>query len=202
MTTAREIITELQKMFPAELRAKWDTTDGLVSGNTSKTVQKVILGLELRDTISHKDADMFIVHHPPIFGPEKKVTNPSYKKAEFGSKIVYAIHSRLDITGFVSKAIAEKLFKKDKYHISKILEDGTVIIELKKPLAMKEIIHAIKDELKLKSVNAITTRASVRRIGIHGGEAFAQHHVDDAVKEKYLFSSRRELSCTVLCLSV
>ena len=59
-------------MFPDRFKMAWDTTDGLVADNISKPVKKVIVNLEFRDNIITKEVDMFVLHHPPIFGPEKR----------------------------------------------------------------------------------------------------------------------------------
>jgi dinuclear metal center YbgI/SA1388 family protein len=183
MATAKDIINELQRMFPESLEEEWDRTEGLVSGNINTKVNNIILALEFRNGIQDKKADMIIVHHPPIFGHKKQVTNPFYKKNMHNNKVVYAIHSRLDKTGFANKALAEKLFGAFKYDIFKILSDGTVIIELDKPLTKTKIINNIKNKLMLKAVNAITKKGKIKRIAIHGGEGFNQHHVIAASKE-------------------
>ena len=80
MATAKDIINELQRMFPESLEEEWDRTEGLVSGNINTKVNNIILALEFRNGIQDKKADMIIVHHPPIFGHKKQVTNPFYKK--------------------------------------------------------------------------------------------------------------------------
>jgi len=183
MSTAKEIITELERLFPNELRAKWDTTDGLISGDIDSEVKNVTLTLEFRENITPKDSDMILLHHPPIFGHEKQVTNPFYKRLSTDDKTVYTIHSRLDKSGFVNKAIAESLFKTEGYVVLKILEDGTAIIELNDMHKMSVLMELIKQKLKLTTLNHIIKKENIRRIAIHGGEGFNQHHVVDAMKE-------------------
>lgn len=182
MTKAKEIISELEKTFPNGLRAKWDMTDGLISGDINNNVKRAIVSLEFRENFTDKDIDMLILHHPPIFGSEKSITNPFYKESKMGKTVIYAIHSRLDKPGVVSKAIAERLFD-SKFELKKVLEDGTSIIELKNPLHIEEIIKIIKEKIKIKYLNTIINNNTVNRIAIHGGEGFNQHHVDDAMKE-------------------
>jgi dinuclear metal center YbgI/SA1388 family protein len=184
MTTAKEIILELETLFPNELRAKWDTTDGLVSGNVDVDVKNVTISLEFRENINLKNADMIIIHHPPTFGSEKNVTNPFYKKIVVDNTPIYAIHSRIDKIGFVSKAIAENLFKTAGYKIVKILDDGTAIVELNDLTNMNTMTDLIKQKLNLKTLNHITKKNDVKRIAIHGGEGFNHHHVIDAMKEQ------------------
>lgn len=183
MTRAKEIIAELKRLFPESLAYEWDTTQGLISGSVEKVVKKAVLSLEFRDNIADRDADMIITHHPPLFGPERCVTNPFYRRMAHGDEVVYAIHSRLDRTGFSNEALAEKLFARTGYRVVKILEDGTAIIKLKAPLSEETIVKGIKSSLKLKSVNAITKKKRVKRVAIHGGEGFNQGHVISASKE-------------------
>ena len=183
MTTANGIITELRKMFPEKLSMEWDNTQGLIAGNASKTIKKVIVSLEFRSNIPERKADMIILHHPPIFGQKRKITNPFYKEWKHSGEVIYAIHSRMDRAGFASRAVAERLFENSEYKALKTLDDGTIIIELKKQTQVKEIAKRIKNRLKLKTVNAIIKKQTVKKIGIHGGEAFQLHHIADAIKE-------------------
>lgn len=183
MTLAKDIIEKLQELFPENLRSEWDITQGLISGSVDKKVKTVVLSLEFRDNVAKKNADMIIVHHPPKFGPEKSITNPFYNNIDIGDKVVYAIHSSLDRTGFANKAIAEKLFSKVGYDIVKVLDDGTAIIELKSPMAEDVATSMIKNILGLKSVNSIVKKDKIKRIAIHGGEGFNQEHVITASKE-------------------
>ncbi len=183
MTTAKEIIGELSRMFPSKLSSEWDTTQGLIAGNISKNVERAVLSLEFRENLTGKGADMFIFHHPPIFGPKREKTNPFYKAWKRKGEVVYAIHSRMDRTGFSNIAIAERLFGRNGYSAVKVLDDGTAIIELKRSSPFKEITSRIKSWLKLKKVSAILKKGTVKRIGIHGGEGFNRGHVALAAKK-------------------
>lgn len=184
MTTAREIIEELGRMFPERLEEPWDSTEGLISGNIGKRVKSVLLTLEFRDNVAAKEADMVILHHPPRFGMQKKVTNPFYKRARLGGRVVYAVHSRLDRTGFSNEALAERLFGRIGYRIERVLDDGTVIAALRRPLGEDAAIKLVKSRLGLESVNVIAKGKTVMKVAIHGGAGFDSHHVVDASKEK------------------
>ena len=83
----------------------------------------------------------------------------------------------------MSQAIAEKLFKKTEYTDLKILDDGTTIVNLDKHMDIYTVIKRAKDELKLGAANTIIKKRMVKKIGIHGGEAFQLHHISDAMKE-------------------
>ena len=130
------------------------------------------------------DVEMLLLHHPPIFGQNKEITNPFYRKANLPDDlIIYAIHSRIDKSGFMGEAIAEKILYKYKYIIEKRLDDGTVIISLAEQIEVNSLINAIKTGLELKTVNAIIKKRDIKRIAIHGGEAYQKHHILDASRE-------------------
>lgn len=183
MTMANDIITEMDLLFPHSLSMGWDMTQGLIVGDASKSISNVIVSLEFRDNIKDEDADMIILHHPPIFGPDREVTNPFYRSWKKNDIVVYAIHSRMDRSGFTSQAIVEKLFEKTEYANLKILDDGTAIINLDEQTDIDNLIKKTKSRLKLNSVNAIIKKRMVKKIAIHGGEAFQLHHISDAMKE-------------------
>ena len=169
MTTARDIAAYLDKRYPQQ-SAPWDHTDGLLEKD--RKVTNVIVALELRD----HDADFFILHHPPKFGPDKAITNPFYKDQSW-----YALHSRLDLSGDINRKIASTIFH--SFTHEKTLEDGTAIIELTEPETLSQIIQDIKTKLNSDTVKVIQKKKAVRRIAIHGGEGFNQHHVERGVNE-------------------
>lgn len=183
MTTANDIIKELDLMFPEKLAAQWDNTQGLIAGRTSKRVRRVILSLEFRDNLSRMRADMLIFHHPPMFGPKREITNPAYGKWKRKDEVVYSIHSRMDRTGLPSKSLAEKIFHGTEYRLVKVLDDGTAVVELGKRVPPQTVIKLAKKHLKLKALNALVRKSGVKLVAVHGGEAFQLHHITDAAKE-------------------
>jgi GTP cyclohydrolase I len=182
MVKAIEIIKYLESIYPESLKAKWDVTEGLIQGDVNKEIKKIIVAVELRKEIIETKADMIILHHPPIFGPEKIITNSSFKEIKDKDIIVYALHSRIDKSGDINKSLTFEIFGKN-IKIDKILEDGTIISELQKTLELDNLIKIIKSKLNLSSLKFISKDKMVKRIAIHGGEGFNHHHVIDAVKE-------------------
>jgi putative NIF3 family GTP cyclohydrolase 1 type 2 len=149
----------------------------------NKKLTKVAVSLEFRPNMP-TDADMLLLHHPPIFGQNKEITNPFYREAILPDNlIIYAIHSRIDKSGFMGEAIAEKILYKYKYIIEKRLDDGTVIISLAEQIEINSLINAIKKGLELKTVNVIIKKRDIKRIAVHGGEAYQKHHISDASRE-------------------
>lgn len=170
----------LDQKYPAETRAVWDFTDGCLEGDQEKEAKKVAVSLELGSNMLDKTYDMLILHHPPKFGKEKQVTNPFYSKIK-GNPVIYSIHSRIDVTGDMNKAIAEAIF--DNFLVEKILDDGTAIIRLKEEMPLQTLIDLLKNKLQKKALHVIEKKTNIHTIAIHGGEGFNQHHVEKAVNE-------------------
>lgn len=183
MVKAKEIIGMLDEMFPVELRAKWDFTDGLLQGNIEKEVKKIGLSLEIRENLIDTDFDMLILHHPPKFGPEKVITNPFYEKLKNKDVIIYVLHSRLDKTGLVNKEIGKAIFGSKNLEVEKVLHDGTAIIKLVNEMGVDNMVELIKSKLKIPFVKTIVKKENIQKVAIHGGEGFNPHHVKDAVNE-------------------
>lgn len=172
-----KIVKYLNCEYPQHLRATWDNTDGLVQGDPAIEVKKGIVALEISKNTP--ETEFLILHHPPIFGTEKKVTNPFYEK--FKDTPIYAIHSRIDKTGELNTAFAKFVFQDCK--VEKVLEDGTTIIVLNSALQFTEVIELIKTKLQKQTLKTISQTRRIKRIAIHGGEGFNQHHVQLAAEQ-------------------
>jgi dinuclear metal center YbgI/SA1388 family protein len=179
MITIKEIVKYLDEKYPRHLRAVWDSTDGFLQGDLNRVVRKVVVSIELNCTIVDENPLFIILHHPPKFGKERKITNPFYSKLDKDTSI-YVLHSRIDISGDINKALAQYFFESK---VDKILEDGTAIIHLKKELKLDEVIKILKHKLKKNKLKVIEKKTKIKRIAIHGGEGFNQHHIDKAVQE-------------------
>ena len=123
---------------------------------------------------------MFLTGFVLCFGNKKLVTNPFYSHLK-SNPAIYVLHSRIDVSGDINKAIAEFCFK--DFVIDKTLDDGTVIIILKKEIELSVLIESLKINLNKKCLKVIEKKKVVKKIAIHGGEGFNKHHVDKACKE-------------------
>lgn len=180
MVKANEIINFLEGKYPSTLRAVWDSTDGYLEGDTNKEVKNVGIGLEINEAIIKNNFDMLILHHPPRFGPDKRITNPFYIGLS-KNPLIYVLHSRIDRSGDLNKSFASAVFS--SFIIDKVLDDGTVIISLAVPLPLFELVSLLKSKLNKKVLKVIPKKETIKKIAIHGGEGFNQHHVEKAVKE-------------------
>lgn len=180
MVKVKEIIKYLDNKYPEDLRSVWDFTDGFLEGDLNLEVKKMYVSVELNQELINKNPKCIILHHPPKFGKDKKIINPFYSKLKHATTI-YILHSRIDKSGDINCAIAQFLF--EEYKIDEILEDGTVVITLNKEHKMDEIIRLIKEKLNLNCLKVIEKKDNIKRIAIHGGEGFNDHHVDKAAEK-------------------
>lgn len=180
MVQIKKIVEFLDEKYPSDLRAKWDFTDGFLEGNQELDVTEVLVAVELNEKIINSKTHFLILHHPPKFGSEKVVTNPFYLHLK-NNPSIYVLHSRIDISGDINKAIAEFCF--EDFVFDNVLDDGTVIITLKKEIDLSTIIESLKTKLNKKCLKIIEKKKTIKKIAIHVGEGFNRHHVDKAHKE-------------------
>lgn len=114
----RDVMNVIEELAPINLAESYDNV-GLLVGSEDAKANKVILGLELTDSLLEearlKQCDMIIVHHPLIFKPLKKIISQDV----IGSKIItlikenislYAAHTNLDTTlGGLNDFVANRL---------------------------------------------------------------------------------------------
>ena len=76
---AYELISWLEKKYPADAAEDWDNV-GLLTGDDNTEVSHVFLALDLtEETLAEAirdGADMIITHHPMIFSAIKSVSSP------------------------------------------------------------------------------------------------------------------------------
>lgn len=78
MPVLSKIIEAIAELAPWDLAESWDQV-GLQVGNKNKTIDKVLVALDFNQKILEEGLDLgvdgFIVHHPLIFKPLKRLTN-------------------------------------------------------------------------------------------------------------------------------
>lgn len=111
--TVSEIINHIHKIAPPNLAFEWDNV-GFQIGDGIMEVNKILLTLDITENAINKaikeNIDLIISHHPFIFKPIKKITNPLYLKLIKNDIAVFCAHTNLDvIKQGVNSALAEKL---------------------------------------------------------------------------------------------
>lgn len=111
--TVSEIVNHLHAIAHPNLAFEWDNV-GFQIGDGSRQVKKILLTLDVTENAINKaikeKADLIISHHPFIFKPIRKITNPLYLKLIKNDIAVFCAHTNLDvIKQGVNSALAEKL---------------------------------------------------------------------------------------------
>lgn len=118
MVILNDIISFLNQKFPEELQESWDNS-GLITGDKSKKINKVLVTLDVTsDTVSEAadfGAELIISHHPLIFSPIKKIVENQGSGSLLRSLIqndisVYSMHTNFDkAPGGMNDLLCEKL---------------------------------------------------------------------------------------------
>ena len=98
------VIKQLNQIAPERLACEWDNV-GLLLGERTRKVKKIVIGLELTDEVAERavleNADMIITHHPMLFSAIKRITDETPN----GRRIIkllqnkicyYAMHTNFD----------------------------------------------------------------------------------------------------------
>jgi dinuclear metal center YbgI/SA1388 family protein len=112
----REVVNILEGIAPLELAEEWDNV-GLLAGDLSQTVRKVMLTIDLTKEVlteaQKEKVDLLLAYHPPIWEPLKRIvarqgTSPLLYEAIRSGMAVYALHTALDAArGGVNDVLAE-----------------------------------------------------------------------------------------------
>lgn len=120
-----DIVAHLNKIADPSLAYEWDNV-GFQIGDGNQEVNKILLTLDVTENAINKaiseKVDLIISHHPLIFKPIKKITNPIFLELIKNNISVFCAHTNLDvIKKGVNFALAEKL----KLSNLKFLSDQT-----------------------------------------------------------------------------
>jgi len=179
----REIIEELEKIYPSDAAEGWDNS-GLQVGRGEKEVQTVFLALDLTEEIMEEavkaGADLIITHHPLLMGGIKKITTDDFH----GRKVIrliredishYAMHTNFDVITMGNLA-GERLGLSEREVLvpTKSMENGKTagygsVGNLKKQ-TVREVAETLKTKFQLDSVRVFgETEAKVSRVAILPG---------------------------------
>jgi len=98
--TVSDLIKIVHDFAPPALAYDWDNV-GFLLGDASTPIKKILLCLDIThqcvDEAIRLGANLIISHHPLIFRPIKKITNPLYLKLIKNDISVICAHTNLDI---------------------------------------------------------------------------------------------------------
>lgn len=113
-----QLVTTFEKLWPIDGAEEWDTP-GLVAGNKSQRVSRVLLTVDVTAEIINEATDgqfdLVLAHHPFLLRGINSVSEDSAKGATLSNAIrnevaIYAAHTNADIVeAGVSQAMAESL---------------------------------------------------------------------------------------------
>ena len=111
--TVSEIVSHIHEIAHPSLALEWDNV-GFQIGNGNQEVKKILLSLDITENAINKaikeNVDLIISHHPLIFKPIRKITNPLYLKLIKNDIAVFCAHTNMDvIKKGVNSALAAKL---------------------------------------------------------------------------------------------
>lgn len=109
----KDIVAHFNKIANPELAYEWDNV-GFQLGDIQQEVKKILLTLDVTENAINKaikeKVDLIISHHPFIFKPIKKITNPLFLKLIKNNISVFCAHTNLDVVKKgVNFAFADKL---------------------------------------------------------------------------------------------
>ena len=189
----KDIIKFLNDFTNPKLAFKWDNV-GFQLGDAETEVQKILLTLDVTENAINKaikeKVNMIISHHPFIFKPIKKITNPLYLKLIKNNISVKCAHTNLDVMqNGVNDALAQKLglqnpkiilqetgltseitkyFQRDDENLGLGL-----IAELRNPQKLSEFAKFVKTKLKCPFIKLWLGNKNentlIKKIAICGG---------------------------------
>ncbi|NQV19172.1 MAG: Nif3-like dinuclear metal center hexameric protein [Armatimonadetes bacterium] len=128
----KDIVAHFHEIANPELAYEWDNV-GFQLGDAEAEVKKILLTLDVTENAIKKaikeDVDLIISHHPFIFRPIKKITNPLYLKLIKKNISVFCAHTNLDLVKKgVNFAFADKLGLQNLEFISN--ESGSKLLHV------------------------------------------------------------------------
>jgi len=169
---------------------------GLILGSRDKTVKKIMIALDLTDSVVDEavenSVEMIVTHHPPIFKPISRITTDDALgrrliKLLRNDVTVYSAHTNLDIAhGGTSDVLAgmlglENLVPLDNRHVP---AEGCAlgrVGDLPEECTLGELAQRLKSLLGLGAI-AVTgdSGRAVRRVGLCTGSASGPDYISMA----------------------
>ena len=176
--TVQTVCDAMNRIAPKNLAEEWDNP-GLLIGDPSQEVKKILVCLDVSDEVILKaidlKAEMIVTHHPLIFNAIKnvRIDQPLGKKIRDLIKndiSVFASHTNLDSAiGGVNDVLAEKLHLIDVKPFDEELSLGR-IGKLQREMSAEEFAFHVKKSLKINNVRLINAgNFLISKVGICGG---------------------------------
>ncbi|MCF7911149.1 MAG: Nif3-like dinuclear metal center hexameric protein [Candidatus Cloacimonetes bacterium] len=137
--TVSNLIKIMHDFAPPALAYDWDNV-GFLLGDAASEIKNILLCLDITpqcvDEAIRLHANLIISHHPLIFRPLKKITNPLYLKLIKNEIAVISAHTNLDITPQgVNHQLAELFCLNDLEILSSSIGSDLFQVAVYSPLA-------------------------------------------------------------------
>ena len=163
-------ITEiLEKIAPLEIAEEWDNV-GLIIGDKSKEVKKLLVALDINAEILKQavdlGVDMIVVHHPLIFKPINRINDSILLSLIQNNIAVYASHTNLDNSEpGVNSVLADVLLLKN------VSREGMLAIGEINETSAFDFIAFVKKQLKVEAVRVSNYELNkkIKKVAVLGG---------------------------------
>jgi dinuclear metal center YbgI/SA1388 family protein len=178
----KDIMETIEKVAPRALAEAYDNV-GLLVGDSRQQVRKVIVGLEVTDSLIEeaisKGCELIVVHHPLIFLPLKSITQDDSISRKVIRLIkenisLYVAHTNLDkADGGLNDYLCKILGLKPNKKLNSEEKDLIRICDIE-PQSFSQLIIQIRDRLNLKNIRYVgSIDASIERIGVCSGSGMS-----------------------------
>ncbi|MBE6824648.1 MAG: Nif3-like dinuclear metal center hexameric protein [Ruminococcaceae bacterium] len=187
MTQIKNIYEYLDSVAPFLSQADWDNS-GLLVGDMSKKVSKVLLSLDITESVVDEakasSCELIISHHPVIFSPLSQIDSSSIVYKLIKSDVcALCAHTNLDIAKNigVNECLAKALGLNDT---TLYPEDFLCVGTLEKAISSDEFAKHVKECLNCNGVR-YTKGQNIKTVAVSSGGG------SEAVtfKEKYNFDA-------------
>lgn len=176
--TVRELYEKITEKFPEELSLEWDNDGIMCCADTSATVERVLVALDVTDDVIdyaiNGDFDLIISHHPLIFKPLGSITDENHISRKviklLNSGIsVFSFHTRADIAeGGVNDILADRV---GLYSTERFGEGGLGRIgEIDEECSLDDFASSVKLSLGVDSIRVADGYNTVKRVAVVGGD--------------------------------
>ena len=167
----KNILAKIEEFAPPETAETWDNSGWQINLHISKS-KKVLACLTVtEDVLEHAakmGCDLIISHHPLIFSPLKKLTNPLHQYAIKNNIQIYSAHTNFDrAQGGTTDILVEKLGLLNVKSVNDYVKSGELPFEL----PLEKFINTVKTTYaleKLKLINKLQ-KSQVKTVAICAG---------------------------------
>ncbi len=167
----KDILAKIEDFAPPQTAEEWDNSGWQINLHLKET-KKILACLTVTDDVlEHAIAmgcDLIISHHPLIFSPLKKLTNPLHQRAIQNNVQIYSAHTNFDrAKGGTTDILVEKLGLLNVKAVNDYVKSGELPFEL----TLEKFISTLKTTYALEKIKVINKLAknSVKTVAICAG---------------------------------